>query len=352
MRAAGVQVTTRVLLKTGAASGAMELASRALPALQPHEALVRIRRAGICGTDLHIVQWNEWAARSYALPLALGHEFCGEVVELGTAERRFRTGDRVVAETHLPCGHCRQCRTGRGHTCANLKVFSKLGHGCFADFTVVPTALLRLVPDGVSDDIASIMEPFGIAVRAVMESRVAGADVLVTGCGSIGLMIVIVARALGAARVLISDPSAERRALALLLGATIAVDPRAQAVMDVVREATAGAGTAVSIDTSGHGDGIRDALASTETGGTLMLTGLPAGAVPLELARHVVLREVTVKGLYGRCIDATWMQMEALLRTGRIDLIPVLTHSFRLDDYAAAFACAASGRSGKVLLQP
>src|SRR5689334_19794296 len=133
---------TRVLLKTGPGRDDMELAQRPLPALQPNEALVRIRRAGICGTDLHIVGWNEWAARSYALPVALGHEFCGEVVELCGSPSELRVGDRVVAETHLPCGYCRQCRSGRAHTCANLRVFSKLGHGCLADYTVVPRAML------------------------------------------------------------------------------------------------------------------------------------------------------------------------------------------------------------------
>lgn len=343
--------TTRVLVKARPESGAIDLAHRPIASLEADHALVKIRRAGICGTDLHIVRWNDWAARSYRLPVPLGHEFCGEIVEQRAANSRFRVGDRVVAETHLPCGQCLQCRSGRGHICANLKVFSKLGNGCFADYTVVPLALLRAVPEGVLDHIACIMEPLGIAVRAA-EPVAMAADMLVTGCGPIGLMIVMVARALGAGRIFVSDPSSERRSLALSVGADVAIDPVADSVVDNVRAATAGNGVDISIDASGNERAIGAALAATQSGGTLLLTGLPEAPVAIDLARQVILREVTLKGLYGRCIDTTWLQMERLLRANRIDFAPLLTHNYRLGDYRAAFDTAASGQAGKVLLQP
>lgn len=344
--------SNRVLIKARPESGAIDLVQRALPALKTGEALVKIRFAGICGTDLHIVRWNEWAARSYALPVSLGHEFCGEVLETAGGESRFKPGDRVVAETHLPCGQCRQCRTGRGHTCEHLKVFSKLGQGCFSDFAVVPQALLRKVPAELPDRVACIMEPLGIALRAVADHVPAGASLLIVGCGPIGLLAITAARALGVARIWVSDPSSERRALASKAGADVAIDPGSQSLIDRVRAESDGAGADVSIDASGHSAGINDALAATATGGTLILTGMPAAPVALDLTRHVILREVAVRGLYGRCIDKTWLQMESLLRAGKLNVEPLLTHTFKLADYEAAFSTAAACTSGKVLLQP
>jgi threonine 3-dehydrogenase len=326
----------------------MDLIRRPLRTLEPDEVLVRVRRAGICGTDLHIAGWNEWASCSYSPPVALGHEFCGEVVETGIESRHFKQGERVVAETHLRCGQCRQCRLENGHLCDNLRTFSKLDRGGFADFTIIPASLLRRVPAHLSDEIACLMEPLGIAMRCVTEAQVTGADVLIVGCGPIGLMAVAAARALGADTIIASDHSAERRHLAQQLGATLLVDPKNQPVGDFVREATAG-GVQISVDTSGADAGIADALAATLTSGVCVLAGLPERQTSLDLTRHVILREVTIRGIYGRRIDRTWVEMERLLGKPGFDLGPLITHAFELEEYASAFEVALSRRAGKVI---
>ncbi len=342
--------TTRSVVLARPEANALDLVSRRVPAPGPDEALVRIRRAGICGTDLHIVRWNEWAARSYQPPVALGHEFCGEIVALGSERPTFAVGDRVVAETHWPCGHCRQCRHGNGHICNNLRTFSRLGQGGFSDYAVVPLALLRKVPAGVSDEIACMMEPLGIALRSVSEPGVDGGDLLVVGCGPIGLLVIAAARARGAAQIIASDPSPDRRTLASALGATTVVDPTAEPLPERVRGLCDG-GATLSVDTSGSEAGIADALAATVSGGTCVTSGLPPQAVPIDITRHVVLREVTLKGVYGRRIDRTWYEMERLLQQPGFDLSPLITHRFPLDRYRDAFAEAQTGRSGKIVFE-
>lgn len=342
--------TTRSLVLARPESYAFDLVSRDVPAPDSGQALVRIRRAGICGTDLHIAGWNEWAARSYSPPVALGHEFCGEIVEVPENPRGLALGDRVTAETHWPCGTCRQCRVGNGHICDNLRTFSRLGQGGFSDYAIVPIDLLRKVPEGIPDEIGCMMEPLGIALRSVSEPGVAGDDLLVVGCGPIGLLAVAAARARGAATIIASDLSEDRRDLATTMGATHVLDPRQTPVADFVRT-TCDGGAALSVDTSGTEAGIADALAATVSGGTCVTSGLPPQKVAIDLTRHVVLREVTLKGVYGRRIDRTWQEMERLLRQPGFDLRPLITHRFRLDDYRMAFDAAREARSGKVLFE-
>jgi len=343
-------VPSRSLLLTRPEPNAFDLVSRSVRAPSANEALVRIRRAGICGTDLHIARWNEWAARSYTLPVALGHEFCGEIVDIPGDHSVFAVGDRVVAETHWPCGHCRQCRLGNGHICENLKTFSRLGQGGFSDYAVVPLALLRKVPPGIPDEIGCLMEPLGIALRRISDVGVAGGDLLVVGCGPIGLFAIAAARALCAARIIASDMSEARRTLAATLGATITADPAKQSVPELVRDFCDG-GATLAVETSGTEGGIADALASTVSGGTCVTTGLPPQKVAIDVARHIVLREVTLKGIYGRRIDRTWVEMEKLLQRPEFDLAPLITHRFTLDNYREAFEAAQTGRSGKVVFK-
>jgi threonine 3-dehydrogenase len=341
----GFPAEQRVVILARPQAGAIALVPRTLPDMAPDEARLRILSAGICGTDLHIVRWNTWAASAYRPPFALGHEFCAEVVETGASVSHIRPGDRVVAETHLACGHCRQCRANRRHTCDNLRVFSRLDRGAFADYAVVPAALLRRVPEGVASEIASLSEPLGIAVRAASTGSVSGKHILITGCGPIGLLTVAAARAYGAHRILVSDVLSHRLALALQLGADVAIDASRQRLHDGVGSELID----VAIDASGHAPAINDALACVSTGGQLILTGMPEEAVSLDLARHVLLREVTIRGLYGRRIDETWLAVERLMVSPRFNLAPIITHRFALTEFAQAFACAKSGLAGKVL---
>ncbi len=337
---------TRVVIMAEPRPDAIDMVLRDLPALQPGEALVKIRQAGICGTDLHVVGWNAWAARAYTPPFALGHEFCGEIVDLREGAP-FRAGDRVTAETHLACGHCAQCRSGRGHTCENLTTFSRLDRGAFADYSVVPVRLLRKVGAEVTDETGAILEPLGISIRAVREVGCEGKHVLVSGCGPIGLMALAAARHFGAASLLASDPVAERRGLALRMGALAVIDPLNEDATARVHTHLP-AGVDLAIETSGAPAAIQAALRATTRGGSVVLAGLPEREVPIDLTGQVVLREVGLRGIYGRLLDRTWLDMERALATG-LDVSPVLTHRFELEDFRTAISTAKSATAGKVL---
>jgi threonine 3-dehydrogenase len=341
----------KVLVKAEPGPGGMALVPRTLRALDADEALVRIHHAAICGTDLHIVQWNAWAAKSYKPPLALGHELSGVVVAKGSSVREISVGDKVAVETHLECGECAQCRIGRGHTCLNLRVFSRLDRGAFAEYAIVPAAMLRALPRDLPHRQACLMEPLGIAVRAVTETRVGAGNLLVVGCGPIGLLAVAAAKALGVGTVLAADLSAARRQLALAMGADAAVDPRGpEYEVEAARVASSG-GFDASIDSSGSPAGIAAALAAVRPGGSLVMVGMPPEPVSLDLARHVILREVQVRGTYGRLLRETWAQVTQLLPRLSAALDRIVTHEFALEDYETAFRVASSGDAGKVLFR-
>jgi threonine 3-dehydrogenase len=339
--------TTRMLVKARAEPDGLALETHALPPLGPTDVLLSIKRAAICGTDLHIYRWNDWAARTYRTPAPMGHEFAAEVVAVGDAVARLKPGQLVTVETHIPCGRCRQCRMNRRHTCLDMRLFSRLGRGCFGDRTVVPEAALRVVPAGIPLEHACIMEPLGISVRAVMEANVAAATVLVSGCGPVGLFAIAAARALGAARIVAADVSEVRLKIARAVGADVAVDPRSTTLTQELPD-----GADVAVETSGVASAIGDSLAAVRPGGQVLMLGLPDAPIPIDITRHVVLREVAVRGLYGRLIDETWLQVERLLLAKALNLAPILTHTFPLAEYDRAFALAASGEAGKVSLVP
>ncbi|EHM01760.1 putative chlorophyll synthesis pathway protein BchC [Acetobacteraceae bacterium AT-5844] len=342
-------ITTRMLVKEWQRHGGVAMHQRELRPLGPQDVLVRVRRAAICGTDLHVYGWNDWAARNYRLPIPMGHEMGGEVLAIGAQVSGIEPGMRISAETHIACGHCRQCRANRRHTCLNLKLFSKQGLGCFSDYTVVPASALRRVPDDMPFRDASIMEPLGVGVRAAMEADLRGRNALVTGCGPIGLFTIAAARALGAARVVAADLHDYRRELARALGADTVINPEVEPLAEATLQATGGEGIDVAIDCAGNGRAIQDSLSSLVPGGALILAGLPSGPVALDLAKDVIVREARVQGIFGRLIDETWLATESLLRSGRLKVEPVLTHSFPLDRFEEAFELAESGASGKVM---
>jgi len=341
----------KALEKQAAGPGGIALVD--LPVAEPgrDNVLIRVHTAAICGTDLHIYQWNPWAAANYTPPVPMGHEFSGQIVALGPEVRTLHKGMRVTAETHLACGSCPQCRKGRGHTCKNLRLFSKMGLGCFSEYTTVPESMLRIVPEGICLEAASVMEPLGVSVRAVQEAKVSGADVWVIGCGPIGLFAVAAARVLGANRIFATDLSAFRLAIAEAVGADHAFDSASGCAPDVILEKTGGTGVGVILETSGNPSAIRDCFSGLEPGGKVLLVGLPSSAVPLNLVKDLIVRESRVWGVYGRKIDETWLQVERLLQSGRLDIAPILTHRFGLQEYENAFESAASGRAGKVLLK-
>lgn len=340
---------TRLIIMAQAETDAIRLVTRDLPSPHPGEAAIRIRYAGICGTDLHLINWNDWAARTYRPPFALGHEFCGEVLKIN-GDSHLSVGDRVTAETHLPCGYCQQCRTDRGHTCDHLTTFSKLDRGAFADYAVVPVKLLRRIPDTVSDRVGAIMEPLGISVRAARELGSEGRDILVSGCGPVGLMAIAAARYFGARTIAAADPSPERRGLAETMGADLTIDPAAEPVASRLRDETHG-GVDLCIETAGVEPAITAGLQSIKRGGAMLMAGLPQAPIPIDVTSHIVLREIALHGIYGRRLDRTWTDMERALAAG-LNIDPVITDVFQLEDFEQAITCARCARAGKVLLRP
>lgn len=342
---------SRFVMKMRPTPGALEMQESSLDIVDPESVAVKIRCASICGTDLGIVDWSKWAARNYAPPFPLGHEFSGEIVEIGRQVNRLKVGDRVCAETHIACGQCEQCRINRRHTCLNLKLFSQQGWGCFSDYTIVPQDVLRKVPPTIPYDKAAVLEPLGISVRSVMALDVRGANLLVVGCGPIGLFTVAVAKLLGAARIVASDLVSDRRRLACEVGADGVVDPRACSLAQQIDEMPHLGKIDAAIDTTGRAEAIREALAILRPGGQLIVVGLSGERVQLDVGRHIVAREIAVRGIYGRLIDETWVQVERLLGAYPMRIDPIVTHAFSLDQFPHAFDVASTRKSGKVMFR-
>jgi threonine 3-dehydrogenase len=337
-----MSIHSRFVFKDRPENGALALRSVALGDPEGDEVLVKIHSASICGTDLHIFKWNDWAARVYRPPFRLGHEFGGTVTAVGPHVEGIKPGDPVTAETHIACGHCHQCRLNRRHTCENLQLFSRIGLGCFSDYTVVPAAALRVVSRDIPLDHLTMMEPLGIAVRAVTEAGIAGAHVLILGCGPIGLFAIAAAKAYGAASVTATDLSDYRLQLAQQIGAnaTVNLQEEMREVADVI------------IETTGSEAAFAQALGHVRAGARVVFASLPERPFSLDIARHVVLREITILGVYGRRMDETWIQVERFLRAHGPSVATVLTHHIALSNFEAAFTLAASRKAGKVVLLP
>jgi len=344
------------LRKTHAGPGA-ELVEVPVPSPGEGEVLVRVHAASICGTDLHIYEWNEWAeSRIPRVPMTFGHEVAGTVEVVGPEVHHVQPGAFVAAETHIACGQCATCRTGRAHICQNLRILGVDTDGAFAEYVVIPAANAWIVGEGIHPDAASIMEPFGNAVHAAFGTE-GGEDlptnpVAVIGCGPIGLFAVGIARALGAWKVIAVEPNDERRALAAKMGADLLVDPKTEDPVEVVLRETAGTGAEVVLEMSGNAKAIDQGTHMLARGGRMSLLGLPDGPVTLDLNDQVIFKEARILGITGREMFRTWQQTTTLLSTGRVDVTPVITHRFGLDAFAEAFATAASGHAAKVIMFP
>jgi threonine 3-dehydrogenase len=346
----------RALRKTRPAPGA-ELLDVPVPRPGPGEVLVRVHGASICGTDLHILEWNEWAAaRIPRVPLTFGHELAGAVEASGPEVHHLQPGTFVAAETHIACGYCRTCRTGRSHICENLRILGVDADGAFAAFVVIPAANAWVVGEGVDPEAASVMEPCGNAVHAVVGTEGGGdveaSDVVVVGCGPIGLFALAIARAAGASRVIGIEPNEFRRELAKRMGADLVVDPSSEDAVAAVLYATKGHGAPVVIEMSGNASAIDQGTRMLARGGRMSLLGLPDGPVPLDLNDQVIFKEARLLGITGREMFRTWQQTQTLLASGMVDVGPVITHRFELDRFEEAFDVLRSGRSGKVILFP
>jgi threonine 3-dehydrogenase len=319
-----------------------------VPEVGINDVLIRVHKTGICGTDLHIERWDEWARATIPVPMVVGHEFVGEVVEFGSNVSDFERGDLVSGEGHVVCGRCRNCMAGRRHLCAHSIGLGVQRPGAFAEFVSLPMTNIWHHWPGIDEDVASIFDPFGNAVHTALSFPVLGEDVLVAGAGPIGCMATAVVRHAGARHVVVTDLNPYRRDLARRMGATMAVDPRERDLQSVQRELGMLEGFDVGLEMSGSAEALRTMIDSMAHGGRIALLGIPSGEIALDL-NPVIFNMLTIKGIYGREMYETWYQMSVMLQSG-LDIAPVITHRFSYRDFEAAFAVAHSGESGKVVL--
>jgi threonine 3-dehydrogenase len=341
----------KALRKMRAARGA-QLETVPVPAPGPADVLVRVRAASICGTDLHIYDWDPWSASRIRPPLTFGHEFCGHVESVGSAVTSVAPGDFVSAEMHLNCGVCRPCRMGQPHVCQRLKIIGIDLDGCFAEFVLIPETNIWKVDPSIPERYAAILDPLGNAVHTVLSGPIAGNTVVVTGAGPIGLMAIAVARACGASTIFATEVNTHRRALAAHMGADMPLDPANPNVISQVLEATGGAGADVLLEMSGHPVAIRQGFDMLRPGGRASLLGIPSHPVEMDLVNNIIFKGATVLGIYGRKMYETWVQMTELLKAHRLPLDPLFNERFPLEDFEQAFALLHSGQAGKVLFYP
>jgi threonine 3-dehydrogenase len=318
------------------------------PELGINDVKIRVRETGVCGTDVHIHRWDGWAQRTIPVPLVIGHEFVGDVAEVGSNVSDFRPGDVVGGEGHVVCGRCRNCMAGRRQLCAHSIGLGVQRPGAFAEYVVLPMTNVWHHWPGVPEDVAAIFDPFGNAVHTALSFPVLGEDVLVTGAGPIGCMAVAVVRHAGARHVVATDLNPSRLELARRMGATLAIDPRERDLGDVQRELGMTEGFDVMLEMSGSADALRTGVANMAHGGRIAILGIPTAAVELDLD-PVIFNMLTLKGIYGREMFETWYQMSVLVDSG-LDVSQVITHRFPYSEFEEAFQVAASGESGKVLL--
>ncbi len=313
--------------------------------------MIRVHHAGVCGTDVHIADWDEWARGRIRPPVVLGHEFAGEIVETGSdVDDAFAIGQLVTAEGHIVCGHCRQCRTGNAHICQRTQIIGVDRDGAFAEYLAMPA--INVMPlNGIPTTTGAIMDPLGNAFHTVLSGDVSGSSVLVLGCGPIGCFAVGIARAAGASRVIASDVNAKRLELAHNMGAHVLLNPSHDDVAARVLEETGGEGADLVCEMSGNHDAITQAFKAVRLGGRVNLLGLPKGAIPVDLSTDVIFKGVTVYGVIGRKMYETWNQMRTFLGSGMLDPTPVITHRLPLEEIDRALDAIRSGEAGKVILE-
>ena len=319
-----------------------------VPEVGPNDLLIKIKKTAICGTDIHIFNWDEWSQRTIPVPMTVGHEFVGEVAEIGSAVTGFTVGERVSAEGHITCGHCRNCRAGKRHLCRNTVGVGVNRPGCFAEYLSVPAGNIFRVPKEIPDEIAAFFDPLGNAVHTALSFDLVGEDVLITGAGPIGVMATAIARHVGARHVVVTDVNDYRLALARKMGATRAINVSTTSIEATMKELGMTEGFDVGMEMSGNGDAFRGLLKAMNNGGRVAILGIPPSEVSIDWSQ-VIFKGLMLKGVYGREMFETWYKMAAMLQTG-LDMTPVLTHRFKVDDFQQAFETMRSGQSGKVVL--
>jgi len=320
----------------------------AVPEVGHNDVLIKISRTAICGTDIHIFKWDDWAKATIPVPMAVGHEFSGEIVDMGVEVRGFSVGDRVSAEGHITCGHCRNCRAGRRHLCMNAIGVGVNRAGAFAEYISVPSFNVFKLPDSISYEMASILDPLGNATHTALSFDLVGEDVLVTGAGPIGMMAVAIARFAGARHVVITDVNDYRLDLARKMGATRALNVTSAAIDDAMRILGMEEGFDVGMEMSGNPQAFRDMVRTMHHGGKIAMLGIPPGDMAINW-NEVIFKGLVIKGIYGREMFETWYKMSSMLQSG-LNMDPVITHHFDIDEFQPAFELMESGQTGKVIL--
>ncbi len=320
----------------------------ARPKVGHNDVLIKVNRTAICGTDIHIYQWDDWAKATIPVPLAVGHEFAGEIVEIGGEVKGFDAGDRVSAEGHITCGVCRNCRAGRRHLCINTVGVGVNRPGAFAEYLSVPAFNVFKLPDVISDDMAAILDPLGNATHTALSFDLVGEDVLITGAGPIGIMAVAIARYAGARHIVITDINDYRLEHATRMGATAAVNVTRDSLDDTMKELGMTEGFDVGMEMSGNPQASRDMLRTMHHGGKVAILGIPPGDSSIDW-HQVIFKGLILKGIYGREMFETWYKMSSMLQSG-LNIEPIITHHFDIDDFQPAFELMESGQSGKVIL--
>lgn len=328
------------------------LIQKEIPGIQPDEILVKILATSICGTDYHIYSWDQWSQNRIKTPQVMGHEFAGEVVEIGSMVKHIKLGDIVSAETHIICNVCELCQTGQGHICKDTKILGVDCDGAFAEYIAIPAANAWLNDPTVPPEYLCIQEPLGNAVHTVMSGPIIAKSIAVVGVGPIGIMAVAVAKAVGASKVIAIDVNEYRLGLAKELGADLCLNPMKDDVIKAVLEATGGLGVDVVAEMSGNATAINQALKYLKLGGRMSILGIPNGDVSLDIANDVVFRGIQIHGITGRRMYDTWYQVKGLIASGNLNLERIVTHKLPLEDFAEGMELMASGNCGKVVLFP
>ncbi|MCZ2722144.1 L-threonine 3-dehydrogenase [Marinomonas sp. 15G1-11] len=319
-----------------------------IPEYGNNDVLIKIRKTAICGTDMHIYHWDDWAQKTIPVPMVVGHEFIGEIAALGPEVTEFKIGDRVSGEGHITCGHCRNCRAGRRHLCGKTIGVGVNRTGAFAEYLVIPATNAFKIPDNISDDLAAIFDPFGNAVHTALSFDLIGEDVLITGAGPIGAMAAAICRHVGARNVVITDVNDFRLDLAKKLGATRVVNVAKEDIKDVMAEMGMKEGFDVGLEMSGNGQAFNAMLNNMNHGGKVAMLGIPSEGTVIDW-NQVIFKGLQLKGIYGREMFETWYKMVAMLQSG-LDISSIITHHFSVDDFQLGFDAMASGQSGKVIL--
>ena len=313
-----------------------------------NDLLIKIKKTAICGTDIHIYNWDHWAQQTIPVPMVVGHEYVGEVVAIGEGVRGFELNDRVSGEGHITCGHCRNCRAGRTHLCRNTIGVGVNRSGAFSEYLVLPAFNAFKIPDDICDDLAAIFDPFGNAVHTALSFDLVGEDVLITGAGPIGIMAAAVARHVGARHVVITDVNEYRLDLARKMGVTRAVNVSKQSIESVIKELKMTEGFDVGLEMSGNPSAFNSMLKSMNHGGRIALLGIPPSDMGIDW-NQVIFKGLVIKGIYGREMFETWYKMVSLIQSG-LDLTPIITHHYNIDEFQQGFDVMRSGASGKVIL--